>query len=44
MPVEKDGTDIKCPKCGRKKAVEEKEPGEYFCTHCKILFDGRGDE
>lgn len=39
-PEEKN---VKCPWCGRKKAVEKHEDDEnvYYCKHCNRLFDLR---
>ena len=41
----KEEKEIKCPWCGRKKAVEKHEDDEnvYYCKHCDRLFDLRED-
>tara|TARA_Y100000034_G_scaffold80510_1_gene96620 strand:- start:10081 stop:10248 length:168 start_codon:yes stop_codon:yes gene_type:complete len=34
---------LKCPMCGRKKAVIKQEDHLYFCKHCQMQFDDRED-
>jgi ribosomal protein L37AE/L43A len=34
---------IKCPMCGRIKAVEKKDEREYYCNHCQMMFDPTED-
>jgi ribosomal protein L37AE/L43A len=34
---------IKCPMCGRKKAVIKLEDHLYLCSHCDMQFDDRED-
>ena len=34
----------KCPMCGRRKKVQDKKDGTFFCTHCTMLFDPREDD
>lgn len=36
--------EVKCPMCGRKKAVIKQEDHLYYCTHCQMQFDDREDE
>lgn len=36
--------DIKCPFCGRKKAVVRHNAHEFFCTGCFRHFDDDPDE
>lgn len=35
---------VRCPFCGRIKAVEKQDDGVYYCTHCDKLFDPREDD
>jgi len=35
--------DVKCPMCGRIKAVIEQEEHLFYCTHCQMQFDDRED-
>lgn len=41
MEKEEEEKEIKCPWCGRKKAVEKHEDDDkvYCCRHCDKLFD-----
>jgi len=33
-----------CPWCGRRKSVSQAGEGQYWCSHCKRLFDDDPDE
>jgi len=37
------GQEIKCPFCGRKKAIVKQDEHVYLCTHCDKLFDPKED-
>ena len=41
---EKDEPKLKCPMCGRIKAVQKREDHLFYCTYCQILFDDRGED
>ena len=41
--AEKNEKNVKCPMCGRIKAVEKKDEREYYCGHCQIMFDPEDD-
>lgn len=32
---------VKCPMCGRIKAVQKREEHLYYCSYCQMLFDDR---
>lgn len=34
---------VKCPMCGRKKAVVKQEERLYYCNHCNMQFDDGDD-
>jgi DNA-directed RNA polymerase subunit RPC12/RpoP len=42
MKKDEPKSEVKCPICGRKKAVI-KQDDEYRCTYCNILFDPEED-
>jgi len=41
--MKKEENEVKCPMCGRKKAVLKKEEHLFYCTHCQMQFDDRED-
>ena len=43
MKKTKEEENIKCPMCGRKKAVTKQENHLYYCSHCEMQFDDRED-
>ena len=34
---------VKCPMCGRIKAVQKQEEHLFYCTYCQMQFDDRED-
>jgi ribosomal protein L37AE/L43A len=40
---EQKESQVKCPWCGRKKAVQKKAEHIYFCTWCDKMFDPEED-
>lgn len=34
---------VKCPMCGRIKAVAKQEEHLYYCSYCQMQFDDRED-
>lgn len=42
MEKEITNEEVKCPMCGRKKAVIKIED-LYLCTYCNVQFDNRED-
>jgi hypothetical protein len=43
MNENKEPPPMKCPMCGRIKAMVDKGDGTYWCNHCKALVDPRDD-
>lgn len=43
MKKDEPQNEVKCPFCGRKKAVVKQDENTYHCTHCNKLFDPRED-